>query len=121
LVLTPAPTLLLVSDATQLPIIYNRNANKTAHYVTGSFGETESLFNMREHRIHARYRKIAAGPYSFSNIKKMEPLVDQNIRRWIEKLDVLFVWREEGFDFSDWATYVTFRLRNPNEAMRATE
>ena len=101
---TIAPTLLLVNDATQLPVIYNRNANKTAHYVTGSFGETESLFNMREHRIHARYRKIAAGPYSFSNIKKMEPLVDQNIRKWIEKLGNLFAKTEKEFDFTNWAT-----------------
>lgn len=49
-VLRITPTLLLVSDATKLPDVYNRQANKSNHYITGSFGETESLFNMREHK-----------------------------------------------------------------------
>lgn len=56
------PTLLLVSDPAKLPEIYHRNADKTGHYITGSFGETESLFNMRSHKTHAAYRKHAAGP-----------------------------------------------------------
>lgn len=73
------PTMLLVSDATKLPEIYHRQANKSSHYITGSFGKTESLFNMQDWRQHAYFRKIAAGPYSFSNIKKMEPLVDARI------------------------------------------
>jgi hypothetical protein len=57
------PTLLLVSDATKLPEIYHRYADKSHHYVTGSFGTVESLFNMQDSKTHARFRKIAAGPY----------------------------------------------------------
>lgn len=56
------PTLLLVSDPKKLPEIYHRNADKTGHYITGSFGETESLFNMRSHKTHASFRKHIAGP-----------------------------------------------------------
>jgi hypothetical protein len=56
------PTLLLVRDPTKLPDIYRRNADKTGHYITGSFGETESLFNMRSHKTHAAFRKHLAGP-----------------------------------------------------------
>lgn len=56
------PTLLLVSDPTKLPDIYHRNADKTGHYITGSFGETESLFNMRSRKTHAAFRKHLAGP-----------------------------------------------------------
>lgn len=56
------PTLLLVSDHSKLPEIYHRNADKTGHYITGSFGETESLFNMRSHKTHALFRKHIAGP-----------------------------------------------------------
>lgn len=56
------PTLLLVSDPTKLPDIYHRNADKTGHYITGSFGETESLFNIRSHKTHAAFRKHIAGP-----------------------------------------------------------
>lgn len=56
------PTMLLVSDATKLPDIYSRHADKSKHYITGSFGKTESLFNMQDSKQHAHFRKIAAGP-----------------------------------------------------------
>ena len=57
-----SPTLLVVSDATFLPIIYNRYADKSNHYITGSFGKMESVFNMQKHKQHAYHRKIIAGP-----------------------------------------------------------
>lgn len=44
-----------------------------------------------------------AGPYSFSNIKKMEPLIDARIDEWINKLDLQYVKTKERFDFSPWA------------------
>jgi cytochrome P450 len=100
------PTMLLVSDATKLPEIYQRQANKSKHYITGSFGKTESLFNMQDWRQHAHFRKIAAGPYSFSNIKKMEPLIDARIMHWIHKLDELFSATGDKFDFCPWAVYM---------------
>lgn len=59
------PTMLLVSDATKLPDIYGRHADKSKHYITGSFGKTESLFNMQDSKQHAHFRKIAAGPCEF--------------------------------------------------------
>lgn len=122
------PTLLLVSDPTKLPDIYHRNADKTGHYITGSFGETESLFNMRSHKTHAAFRKHLAGPvsflnatidndhgvdtlqYSFTNVKKMEPLVDARIREWIDKLDEKFAQTGETFDFSWWAVYMAYDI-----------
>lgn len=102
--------MLIVSDATKLPEIYNRNANKSKHYITGSFGETESLFNMQDHKVHAHFRKIAASPYSFSNIKKMEPLIDSNIEKWINKLTDLFAKDGKVFDFSPWAVYMAYDI-----------
>lgn len=57
--------MLLVSDATKLPDVYGRRADKSRHYITGSFGKAESLFNMQDHRQHAYFRKIAAGPCEF--------------------------------------------------------
>ncbi|KAI1081594.1 flavonoid 3',5'-hydroxylase [Whalleya microplaca] len=104
------PTMLIVSDATKLPDIYNRNANKSKHYITGSFGKTESLFNMQDHKVHSHFRKIAASPYSFSNIKKMEPLVDKNIEKWLDKLDGLFAKTSEKFDFAPWAVYMAYDI-----------
>jgi hypothetical protein len=59
------PTLLLVSDATRLPEMYHRQANKSLHYITGSFGAVESVFNMLDWRQHAHYRKLIAAPVSY--------------------------------------------------------
>jgi hypothetical protein len=114
--------MLLVSDATKLPVIYHRSADKSQHYLTGSTGSTESIFNMQDHKTHARHRKIAAAPYSFTNIKKMEPLIDMEIHNWITRLGSLFARRthnhgydselpeEEGkaFDFCPWAVYMAY-------------
>ncbi|GES56824.1 cytochrome P450 monooxygenase [Aspergillus terreus] len=102
------PTLLLVSDPKKLPEIYHRNADKTGHYITGSFGETESLFNMRSHKTHASFRKHIAGPYSFSNVRKMEPLIDARIGDWLAKLEEKFVRSGEEFDFAWWAVYMAY-------------
>ncbi|KAL2812644.1 cytochrome P450 [Aspergillus granulosus] len=104
------PSLLLVSDPTKLPDIYHRNADKTGHYITGSFGETESLFNMRSHKTHASFRKHAAGPYSFSSVKRMEPLIDHRIQDWVDKLEEKYVRTGEAFDFSWWAVYMAYDI-----------
>ncbi|PSS24952.1 hypothetical protein M430DRAFT_114266 [Amorphotheca resinae ATCC 22711] len=104
------PTLLLVSSATALPTIYHRQADKTKHYITGSFGETESLFNMQSWKTHAHFRKLMAGPYSFSNIKKMEPLIDASISEWIRKLDEDFAKPNRSFDFSPWAVFMAYDI-----------
>ena len=56
------PTMLLVSDATRLPEMYHRQANKSKHYITGSFGKAESVFNMQDWKQHAYHRKMIAGP-----------------------------------------------------------
>ncbi|KAF2683162.1 cytochrome P450 [Lentithecium fluviatile CBS 122367] len=109
-VLRITPTLLLVSDASKLPEVYNRQANKSDHYVTGSFGEQESLFNMKEHKVHAHYRKIAAGPYAFTNVKKMEPMIDHRISEWLAKLTTLFADTNKEFDFAPWAVYMAYDI-----------
>ncbi|PYH89590.1 cytochrome P450 monooxygenase [Aspergillus ellipticus CBS 707.79] len=104
------PTLLLVNDPKKLPEIYHRNADKTAHYITGSFGETESLFNMRAHKAHAGYRKHIAGPYNFSNVKKMEPLIDVRLDFWLQRLDEKFARTGTPFDFSWWAVFMAYDI-----------
>ncbi|KAH9866781.1 hypothetical protein J1614_008474 [Plenodomus biglobosus] len=104
------PTMLLISDATQLPEVYSRQANKSNHYITGSFGKTESLFNMQEHKQHARFRKIAAGPYGLGNVRKMEVLIDEVIGHWIERLETKFAKDGEKFDFAPWVCVSMFDL-----------
>lgn len=55
---------------------------------------------MREHGRHAHRRKIAAGPYSFSNVK-MEGLIDTWIEQLVEKFIGLF-GDGKNFDFNHW-------------------
>ena len=102
--------MLLVSDATKLPDVYSRNANKSKYYVTGSFGETESLFNMQDHKVHAHYRKIAARPYAFTNIKKMEPLVDARMQDWVAAIAERFASSGKKFDFAPWAVFMAYDI-----------
>jgi hypothetical protein len=102
--------MLLVSDATKLPDIYHRQANKSKHYITGSFGKTESVFNMQEHKSHARFRKLIAGPYSFTKIKKMEPLIDTRIVEWVEALENRFAKTDARFDFAPWAVFMAYDI-----------
>ena len=104
------PTLLLVNDSTKMPDIYHRQANKSNFYVNGSFGDTESVFNMQDWRQHAYHRKMIAGPYSFTNIKKMEPLVDARISGWINKIDELFAKTGNIFDFCPWAVFMAYDI-----------
>lgn len=95
--------MLLVSDSKKLPEIYHRNANKSNFYVTGSFGATEAVLNMKHHKDHARFRKLIAGPYSFTSVKKLEPLIDVRMRHWINTLEKRFADSKEAFDFAPWA------------------
>lgn len=100
--------MLLVDDATKLPLLYSRYADKSKHYTTGGFGEHESIFNVRDSTVHAKYRKIAAAPYSVSNVRKMEPLIDVQIKIWTAKLQAKFAETHEALDFSQWAVYFAF-------------
>ncbi|KAJ6439271.1 hypothetical protein O9K51_07156 [Purpureocillium lavendulum] len=102
------PTLLLVQEAKYIPAIYNRRANKSSFYITGSWGKVESLFNIREAAAHARARKIIAVPYSFGNIQKMEPLVDEQVQNWIDKIDMSFAATNKEFNFVPWAFYLAY-------------
>jgi hypothetical protein len=100
--------MLHVSEAKTLPVIYHRQVNKSKFYITGSFGRTEAIFNMLEHRTHAYFRKYIAGPYSFSNVKGMEPLIDTRVEHWITALEERFATTNARFDFSPWAVFLTY-------------
>jgi hypothetical protein len=102
-VLRVTPTMLLVSDARKLPAIYHRKADKSNFYVTGSFGEEEAVLNMKSYKTHAIFRKMMAGPYSFTNIKKMEYLIDARMDHWISTMTRRFAKTNETFDFAPWA------------------
>jgi cytochrome P450 len=103
-------TLLLVSDSRKLPEIYHSQANKSDHYVSGAFGKSESVFNMKEHKMHARFRKLIPGPYSFTNIKKMEPLIDNRMQEWVDRLQQAFAKTGKPFDLCAWAVYMAYDI-----------
>ncbi|KAL8345910.1 hypothetical protein RB598_000025 [Gaeumannomyces tritici] len=61
-------------------------------------------------KTHARFRKIAAAPYSFPNVRRMEPLLDGNIERWMDKLQTRFAGTGKAFDFAPWAVYMAYDI-----------
>ncbi|KAI9159142.1 Cytochrome P450 monooxygenase gsfF [Paramyrothecium foliicola] len=103
-----SPSMILVTDASKLPVIFTRNADKTDYYMTGSLGRTENIVNIRDSNVHAHFRKIAASSYSFTNVKKMELLVDEQIEHWIAKLELRFADSGDKFNFASWAVYMAF-------------
>lgn len=102
--------MVLVADGTKMPDIYSRTADKSKHYITGSFGTVESVFNMQDQKTHYKYRKIAAEPYGFGNIKRMEPLMDVLMEQWITKLDQMFAQTGDKFDFAPWSIYLAYDI-----------
>jgi len=48
--------------------------------------------------------------YSFTNIKRMEPLVDARMNDWVAKIDELFAKTGEKFDFAPWAVYMAYDI-----------
>lgn len=95
--------MLLVSDSTKLPEMYNRMADKADWYITPVFGPTANIIVTLQHKAHSRLRKIMAGPYSFSNVKKLESLIDNRIARWFERIDELYIKRGLSVDFTQWS------------------
>jgi hypothetical protein len=101
-VIRVTPTMLLVSDSTKLPEMYNRRADKSEYYITPSFGPVENILVTRDHQSHMQLRKVMAGPYSISNVKKLEYLVDARVGRWFERIQDLFVSPGKAVDFTNW-------------------
>jgi len=102
-----SPNLLFLSSAKYLPIIYHRTVAKSQMYITGSFGEAESVFNIQPHAVHAYHRKLIAGPYSFSKVIKTEPLMDERILEFISRIEK---FEGKQFDLAPWGTYVAFDI-----------
>lgn len=45
-----------------------------------------------------------------TNVKKMEPLIDDRINHWIGKVDELFARTHAKMDFAPWAVYVAYDI-----------
>lgn len=106
------PTLLLVSDATKLPLIYSRQAAKSPAYGAASTMMTTPIMNIEDAKTHAYHRKVIAGSYSLTSVKRMEPLIDARIAHLLSALDERFCVPGGGgkvkFDFAPWASYMAY-------------
>lgn len=45
-----------------------------------------------------------------TNVKKMEPLIDDRINHWISRIDDLFAKTHQKMDFAPWAVYVAYDI-----------
>ncbi|CZR60327.1 related to cytochrome P450 CYP2 subfamily [Phialocephala subalpina] len=102
------PTMLLVSSAKTLPLIYHRTAKKTPHYTLFSFGPEKTVFHMWEHSEYAERAKIVAGIYSSkAHMPSTEETMDQHLMEWIEKLKTSYANPGKMFDVGEWVQYYT--------------
>ncbi|KAI5791044.1 putative cytochrome P450 monooxygenase [Pyronema domesticum] len=102
------PTMLMCSDPKMLPVIYHRRADKSNHYGPGGFGKTPGVFNIQSHDDHVVARKLIASPYSMTNLKRTEPLIDGRVVEWISKLDKEFATTGKTMEYSSWSSYFTY-------------
>lgn len=103
-----SPTYVMVNDATALPQIYHRQVQKSPQYITGNFGATENIVDTRDWRAHSTLRKAVGGPYSFSNVKRLEPLISDCISYWFSQLDSRFSQTRQQFDLALWTGFLAF-------------
>ncbi|KAI9711732.1 MAG: hypothetical protein M1820_001876 [Bogoriella megaspora] len=106
-----SPTLLTVSDARFLPVIYHRNADKTKQDAPMVKTAMDSLFALPDHKAHAQRRKMLSRPasqYSASNVAKLEPFIDTHISHWLSRLSELHASTKSTFDIAPWASYLAF-------------
>jgi len=102
-VIRVSPTMLLVSDSKKLPEMYNRQSDKSEYYITPSFGPVPSVLITMDHKAHQKIRKLLAPHYSFTNIRKLEHLVDARATEWLSRIDEEFCKTKKAFNFSPWA------------------
>lgn len=76
--------------------------------MSGAFGVTEGTFNIQDWKAHAEVRKPLGGPYSFTSIKKMEPMVDERIKSWLGRLRTNFAETGHRFSLALWSTFLVF-------------
>lgn len=65
---------------------------------------------MQDHKTHAQFRKIAASSYSFTNVKRMEPLMDAHIKNWVRKLETKFALAGREFDVAPRIVYLVYDI-----------
>lgn len=108
-----------------VPIIYHSRAEKSDHYTCGSLGKVASVVNIQPHEAHAIARRKIAQPvcstpppapsydmwqlteiqYSMTAIRNFEPLINEKIVEWTDKLTV-FARQSTKFNLGEWATFV---------------
>ncbi|KAE8443394.1 hypothetical protein EG329_001953 [Mollisiaceae sp. DMI_Dod_QoI] len=102
-----SPTMLLISTAKTLPLVYHRTARKTPHYTLFSFGPERTVFHMWEHSDYADRAKIVAGIYSSrAHMRSTEETMDRHLVEWIEKLKS-FAELGKVFDVGEWVQFYT--------------
>ncbi|KAI5921322.1 cytochrome P450 [Camillea tinctor] len=82
-----APNLLSFSDATLLPRVYHRSADKPKFYSSWIFGNTSAMFQSLKHEDHYAKKKLVAPCFSMNALKaNYEGKIDERIDEFCVKL-----------------------------------
>ncbi|KAI2610041.1 cytochrome P450 monooxygenase [Hypoxylon fragiforme] len=82
-----APNLLSFSDATLLPHVYHRSADKPAFYASWMFGKTAAMFQSLKHEDHYAKKKLVAPCCSMTAMKaNHERKISERIDEFCSKI-----------------------------------
>ncbi|EGP83779.1 putative P450 monooxygenase [Zymoseptoria tritici IPO323] len=101
------PTMLLVADSKEMPIIFHRRDTKSRFYLQGYVGKSNSIL-LREPGAHAAHRRLIGAPYALANIQRTEPLLDKHILHWISTIDARYAALGKPVDFSHWSHFLAY-------------
>ncbi|KAL4952493.1 putative P450 monooxygenase [Aspergillus filifer] len=112
------PNLLLFTESSAIPKIYNRRATKT-NFFPKEFWNAPGSVMIRDPFEHAAHHRLVASAYAMSNIQRMESLITKRISDWVDKVRTICATSKKPANFAKWATFLSYdsitdlAFRNP--------
>jgi len=100
------PNLLSFSDATLLPHVYHRSADKPPFYESWMFGKTAAMFQSLKHRDHYAKKRLVAPLCSMASLKaNHESKMSERIDELCEVIRERAAKTGDALDFSEYLRY----------------
>ncbi|KAI0154723.1 cytochrome P450 [Xylariaceae sp. FL1272] len=101
------PSLVDVTDVETVKKIHRVKADFTkADFYRGIPPGAENLFNTQDLQFHRRHRKLLSAPLSESNLKALQPQIEEHVKLAVEKMGDEMKSRK-AVDVCKWWTFMT--------------
>ncbi|CAP98032.1 hypothetical protein E8E15_000570 [Penicillium rubens] len=107
-----------IADERALNVVYGHgNGFLKDHYYEAFVARTPGMFNVRDRAEHTRKRKIISHAFSPRSVAEFEPIMAENLHRWINQLDRIAASQPQrnGKEFArynamPWLSYLAFDI-----------